>query len=334
MTRIPLAAAAAVSLSALLGSAAAHAHAIAGPRVFPVTLTIDDPGVADEASLPTFSFQRQPDDPDTGRGYQYNLSAELNKRITEHLGIGINGGYTVRTAQSGKTQTGFQNLNVALKYQAWVNAPHEAIVSVGVIRALARTGTAHIGADRYGSTTPTVYFGKGFGDVPVPALRPFAISGTLGYTVADKKLKAINVGTVDPNAGIGAAGSAGGVTGLAAQQFNTGNANRWVGGLSLQYSLTYLRAQVRDIGLPESLNRLTPLVEVAYSSPTGKPSNLGTQVVVAPGVIYGADGFQVGIEALIPANRASGKFVGVITQLHLFFDDLFPNSLGKPLLNY
>ena len=47
-----------------------------------------------------------------------------------------------------------------------------------------------------------------------------------------------------------------------------------------------------------------PLVEVAYSSPASSPSNLGTQVVVAP---------------------------GVITQLHLFFDDLFPHSLGQPL---
>ena len=327
MTRTILAAAAA-GLSALLAGQAAHAHAIAGPRVFPVTLTIDDPGVADEASLPTFSYQRLPDDPDTGHGFQYNIAGEFNKRITEHLGVGVTGGYTVRTQQQGKTQTGFQNLNVTLKYQAWVNGPHEAILSVGVIRELARTGTAHIGADQYGSTTPTAYFGKGFGDVPIPALRPFAVTGTIGFTVADKKLKAINGGGADLGAN-----AQGGVTGLAAQQFNTGYANRLVGGLSVQYSMPYLRAQVRDLGLPEFFNRLTPLVEVAYSSPAGRPSNLGTQVVVAPGVIYGADSYQVGLEALIPANRASGKFVGVVTQLHLFFDDLFPTSLGKPLFN-
>ena len=325
MTRTTLAAAVAASLPALLG-ADAHAHAVAGARTFPVTLTIDDPGVADEASLPTLSFQRQPDDPDTGRGYQYNLAAEFDKRITEHLGVGVTGGYTVRTAQFGKTQTGFQNLNVTLKYQAWVNAPHEAILSLGVIRELARTGTAHTGADQFGSTTPTAYFGKGFGDLPVPALRPFAITGTVGYTVADKKLKAIGAAPSDL-----LANATTGVTGIAAQQFNTGYANRWVGGLSLQYSLPYLASQVRDLGLPEFANRLTPLVEVAYSSPASSPSNLGTQVVVAPGVIYGADSFQVGLEALIPANRASGRFVGVITQLHLFFDDLFPRSLGKPL---
>lgn len=324
MTRATLAAATA-ALSAFLGSTATHAHAIAGARVFPVTLTIDDPGVADEASIPTFSFQQQPNDPDTGRGYQYNLSAEFDKRITERLGVGINDGYTIRTAQHGKTQTGFQDINATLKYQAWVNAPHEAIVSLGVIREFARTGTAHIDADQFGSTTPTAYFGKGFGDLPIPALRPFAITGTAGYTIADKKLKAIG-GMAD----LGANGT-GGVTGLAAQQFNTGYANRWVGGLSLQYSLPYLQSQVRDLGLPGFFNRLVPLVEVAYSSPASSPSNLGTQVVVSPGVIYGGDSFQVGMEALIPANRASGRFVGVITQMHLFFDDLFPNSLGKPL---
>lgn len=329
MKRRILAAAASASLSALLGGAAAHAHAIAGSRVFPVTLTIDDPGVADEASLPTFSYQRLPNDPDTGHGYQYNLSGEFFKRITEKFAIGINDGYTVRSQQFGKTLTGFQDINLTLKYQAWVNAPHEAILSLGVIRELARTGTAHIGADQYGSTTLTAYFGKGFGDVPVRMLRPFAITGTLGWSIADKKLKAINNGTPDL-----AANATGGVTGLAAQQFNTGYANRLVGGLSLQYSMPYLQAQVRDLGLPGFFNRLIPLVEVAYSSPAGKPSNLRTQVVVAPGVIYSGDTYQVGLEALIPANGASGKFVGVITQMHLFFDDLFPNSLGKPIFNY
>jgi hypothetical protein len=53
--------------------------------------------------------------------------------------------------------------------------------------------------------------------------------------------------------------------------------------------------------------------------------------MVSPGVLYEGEWFQIGIEALIPANRATGRNVGVITQFHVFFDDLFPNSLGKPL---
>lgn len=303
----------------------AAAHAIAGARVFPVTLTIDDPGVADEASIPTFTAQRQGASGEAGPGWEYNFGFEFDKRITENFGLGVSTAYTVRTTQGDKTRTGFQNLNVLAKYQAWVNAPHEAIVSLGVVREFGRTGTSHIGADQYGSTTPMLYFGKGMGDVPVPALRPFAVTGTFGYTVADRKLKAIAGSDTGADAGL---------TGVQALQFNSGNANRWVGGLSLQYSLPYLRSQVRDYGLPEFVNRLTPLIEVAWSSPASKPSDLGTQLVFAPGVIYSASSYQVGIEALIPANRASGRNVGVVAQFHLFFDDMFPNSLGKPLLSY
>lgn len=54
-------------LAALVGSCvlpmqAALAHGFAGPRMFISTLLIDDPNVADEASLPTFSFLPQPND--------------------------------------------------------------------------------------------------------------------------------------------------------------------------------------------------------------------------------------------------------------------------------
>jgi hypothetical protein len=42
---------------------------------------------------------------------------------------------------------------------------------------------------------------------------------------------------------------------------------------------------------------------------------------------------QFGIEAQIPVNRASGSHVGVLFDAHLYFDDIFPNSLGKPLFN-
>jgi hypothetical protein len=320
MHRIAAAALLAAACSAAI-TPEAHAHAVAGVRVFPVTLTIDDPGVADEASIPTFSVQRQGASDDLGPGWQYNLAFEWDKRITENFGLGISDAYSIQSTHGDKTRTGWLNLNVSAKYQAWVNAPHEAIVSLGVIREFGRTGTAHIGADEYGSTTPTIYFGKGMGDLPVPALRPIAVTGTFGYTVADKKLKAIQ-STGDSDAGVGS---------LGATRFNNGNSNRWVGGLSFQYSMPYLRSQVRDLGIPEFFNRLTPLVEISWSSPASKPTDLGTQVVVAPGVLYEGDTYQIGIEALIPANRASGRNVGVITQLHLFFDDLFPNSLGKPL---
>lgn len=322
-------AAAALASAGLLGShAPSLAHAVAGARVFPVTLTLDDPGVADEASIPAFTWQRSGAEDGPGSVHEYNINGEFDKRITARLGIGINYGYTVQSTGNDKTRTGWNDLVVTLKYQAYINAPHEFIVALGVIREFGRTGTAHTGADEFGNTTPTIYFGKGFGDLPVPALRPFAVTGTAGFLITDKKLKTTNL---PPDL---AADAAAPLTGLAAQQFNNGYSNRWTGGISIQYSLPYLQSQVRDVGLGPFFGRLTPLVEIAYSSPAGSPSNLGTQVVVAPGVIYQGDSYQVGVEALIPANKASGTNVGVIAQFHVFFDDLFPNTLGKPLFNF
>src|SRR5689334_18239525 len=93
-----------------------------------------------------------------------------------------------------------------------------------------------------------------------------------------------------------------------------------------------LNSSVQALGLPTLLNRMVPLVEwdlsTQISNFNGEERTTGT---VNPGVIYVADKYQIGVEAIIPVNRASGDGVGVIGQLHLYLDDIFPNSLGKPL---
>jgi hypothetical protein len=89
---------------------------------------------------------------------------------------------------------------------------------------------------------------------------------------------------------------------------------------------------VKDYGLPAFVGRLIPLVELDWSSPAFGPAVANPmKLLVAPGAIYLGETFQVGLEALIPANKAAGERVGVILQVHFFFDDLFPNSLGKPI---
>jgi diacylglycerol kinase-like protein len=61
----------------------------------------------------------------------------------------------------------------------------------GVIREFPRTGSPVLGNNDVGTTTPTLYWGKGLGDLPIGWLRPLAITGTIGYQYADKR-----VGTV------------------------------------------------------------------------------------------------------------------------------------------
>ena len=68
------------------------AHGFAGPHMFISTLLIDDPNVADEARLPTFSFLPQPNDGGATPGL-YSLDFEFDKRITENFGFSVGDGY-------------------------------------------------------------------------------------------------------------------------------------------------------------------------------------------------------------------------------------------------
>ncbi len=308
---------AALGIGAMLLAQQAHAHGFAGDHLFVSTLLIDDPNVADEASLPTFSYLPQPTDGGPAPGL-YALGFEFDKRITENFGFALNDGYNWLTQPGSKTANGWQNLVVTLKYKPYVNAEHEFLMSVGVQRAFARTGAngsngAVLGNDDSSSTIPTFYFVKGFGDVPVGWLRPFALTGELGYAIADKKLK------IDP---------------VAYTPVNNGVANAWTGGLTVQYSIRYLSTQVKDYGLPDFVNKLTPLVEMSWTSPASKPNQIQTQYLFGVGVNYTATRWAVGLEALVPGNRQTGSHLGVIAQFHLYFDDLFASTLGKPIVDW
>jgi hypothetical protein len=87
-------------------------------------------------------------------------------------------------------------------------------------------------------------------------------------------------------------------------------------------------------GLPDFINHLIPIVEAQFTAPV--ENNFGNQFVITgtvnPGVIWVGSYFQVGLEAIVPINHASGTSVGAIGQLHFYLDDIFPNSIGKPLL--
>lgn len=295
----------------------AHAHGFAGDHMFISTLLIDDPNVADEASIPTFSYQPQTADSGPSPGL-YGLGFEFDKRITENFGFGVSSGYTWLTRPGAKTTNGWQNLAVTLKYKAYVNPEHEFMLSAGVEREFARTGAngtngAVLDNDDSGSTSPTIYFGKGFGDLPLGFLRPLALTGELAYTIADKKLK------VDPDS---------------REPLNNGMSNGWSGGLSLQYSMRYLSSQVKDYGLPDFVNRLTPVMELAWSSSASRPSQSATQYLWGVGINYTTTNYAFAVEALIPGNQQSGSHLGVIAQFHLYFDDLLPRTLGKPIAEW
>lgn len=320
MTRsfhVPIAAAA-TGLTALLPMSQAHAHCFVGSRFYPATLAIDDPCVADELSLPTVSVLKNGDDPSAR---EIDISGELSKRITDDFGISVGDAFTRLRAPGGRSASGFQNLETTFKYQFLTAPEREFVMSAGLSVEWGNTGNPSVGAEKFSVLTPTVFFGKGLGDLPseLSYLRPFAVTGTFGYAVPTWS-RAVTV-SVDPDSG--------------AVSFDEERIpNFLVYGATLQYNMRYLSSNVVDLGLPNFVNQLIPIVEAQFKTPVANVSTSGTKTTgtVNPGVIWVGPHFQVGAEAIIPINRKSGRDVGWIVQLHVFLDDLFPTTIGRPIL--
>jgi hypothetical protein len=305
---------------ALVSPYGSVAHEIVGNRFFPATIGIDDPGVNDELSIPTVSSFKTGDDPSFR---QLDFSAEFSKRITEAFAISVGTAYSRLSAPGGPTglgADGFQNLETLFKYRVYKNPEHEFVMSVGLGVEWGGTGTARVGANSFNTYTPTVYFGKGFGDLPdtLSWIRPVAITGQVGYAIPGRRSTATF--GVDPDSGDPTIDT----------EFNARVLN-WGG--TLQYSMPYLKSAVVDLGLPEFVNHLIPLVEATLQTPVANTITSGTMTTgtINPGIIWVGNTFQVAVEALIPINPQSGTNVGVIAQLHLYLDDIDPRGIGRPI---
>jgi hypothetical protein len=161
------------------------AHGLIGQRFFPATLAIDDPFVADELSLPTVLHIRNRGGEDSPPTLQTDLSGEFSKRLSPNLGVSLGGTYTLLHPDDGPSTSGFNNMEVALKYVFWKSAEHETLLSAGAGWEIGGTGSKKIGADSFDTVTPQFFFGKGFGDLPdaVDWLKPAALTGALGLAI-------------------------------------------------------------------------------------------------------------------------------------------------------
>jgi hypothetical protein len=295
------------------------AHEIVGNRFFPATIGIDDPGVNDEMSLPTVDNFKTGDDPPIK---QRDISGEFSKRITEDFAISFGSTYTFLspTDPTAPGANGFQNLETTFKYRVFKSPEHEFVFSAGLTVEWGGTGSETVGAEPFNHYVPTIYFGKGLGDLPdtFSWIRPVAITGQVGYSIPARNFTTRF--SVDPDSGELASDT----------EFHPRVLN-WGG--TIQYSMPYLKSAVVDLGLPEFINHLIPLVEATLQTPVANTITSGTLTTgtINPGVIWVGNTFQFAVEALIPINRQSGSNIGVIAQLHLYLDDIDPRGIGKPL---
>jgi hypothetical protein len=278
----------------------ALAHGFAGPRFFPATILTDDPFVADEMSLPTLT--RLPDALD---GTQFSsIEADIAKRITPDFGLTWSHAYDYVQKPGLPKVTGLDTMTTGAQYQLFINDQHEAMGLTGLKVSWGHTGRVQaLGQPDFTTLTPAFNWGKGFGDLPdsVKYLKPFAITGNLSV---DFPTKTESAGTQHPN------------------NFNYG--------FALEYPISYLESQVKDFGLRFPWQQMIPLVEFAAVTPfnRGGGPTIGT---VQPGVIWAGQYFQIGAEMILPMNRDSGHGIGGVVQFHIYLDDSFPKSLGKPI---
>jgi hypothetical protein len=296
---------------------AAFAHGLVGKRFFPATIATDDPFVSDELSLPTISSTRTNASGDEPGGRETSMSGEFSKRITPNLGVSI-GVERQRSAPAGQAAVhGWGNTELGVKYQIYQNEQREALASVGMAWEVGGTGSRAIGAERFSTFTPAVFFGKGFGDVASPMLKPLAVTGSLGIAIPRRS----STTTTDTDPDTGAI-----VTNV------DPNPHVLQLGFALEYSLPYLQSFVKDVGLSEPFSRMIPLVEVSLQRPLDRVTAKRTTGTINPGVLWVGRVVQVGVEAVIPINRQSGHGVGMQAQLLFFLDDIFPSSIGRPLI--
>src|SRR3974390_2469117 len=207
-------------LFVLIPVSGAFAHCIVGNRFFPATLIVDDPCVADELAIPTISVFKNGDTPSAP---DIDISGAFSTRITANCDTSIGSTWTQLKPPGGPTASGFQNLDTAFQLQLLKNAPHELAVMAQLSVEWGGSGAASVGAARFSTYTPTLLFGKGFGDLPdsIRWLRPFAITGQVGYAIPGNSSTTV----VDPDTG---------------ETSNIANPRILLWGGSIQYSITYL----------------------------------------------------------------------------------------------
>ncbi len=207
---------------------------------------------------------------------------------------------------------GFSNLSLGSKFQFYVNAPHETILSLGISADVGGTGSRQVGRDPFTTFAPGLFFGKGFGDLPdsVSFLRPLALTGNISVDIPSSA-SSRSAGDVDPT------------TGLRSVDVER-HAVALETNFALEYSLIYLQDQVKNVGLWKPFDRMIPVVEAVVTTPLDRGQNGQTTASLNPGVIWSGTYCQFGVEALIPLNARSGSRVGVLVQMHFYLDDLLP----------
>lgn len=277
----------------------AGAHGEAGKRFFPATLTFDDPFTQDEFDLLYNSISNAKSE--EGEPVDLNtLDFEYAKSITPGFALSVGAAYVDSKFEDGSTQHGFDNTELSGKVMGGVNEASESVWSYGLDIDVGGTSSHGIG-ESFSVYSPSFYFGKGLGNLFASSsyLRPLAVTGKISVALPEQDDQPRNLNTA----------------------------------FSLQYSMTYLESFVKNVGMPQFLRNSVLLVEMPLQTCLDHGCDGDVTGTVNPGIIFFNHMGQLSLEAVVPVNNRTGDSVGAQLQVHFYLDDLFPNTLGKPLFD-
>jgi len=299
--------AAAAGLAALLATRGAAAHCMIGPRMIPMTITIDTPCVMDDF-MPMATGTRNGD-----HTRELDVPLMFSKRITKDFGVTLAGTWSrmwmpenqsymamimdmpmmgmmmpmlmpMGMYMPGMNMSGWQNLQTTFKYQFLTDKKSEFVLSAGLFVDWGGVGNRSAGAPSFTTLAPTIWFGKGFGDLPEEFgwARALAATGQFGLRIPTwRRTLAYSLSGMSP-AGADMSGMLNSVMDMSCMTMpapltfdmampsidECRHSPTFAYGASLQYSFSYLKKKLKvDLGVPDFVYELNPIVEVQFRTP-------------------------------------------------------------------
>lgn len=285
-------------LLALAPTRAVYAHGVVGDYIFLEPLIAEDPTPANELDIVEPNWTK------TSAGQTFSLGSSVEKVLAmdanemPRFSVGVGSAWQYQSPKVGRHVSGFDDLDMFLKYAFLVVPEHEFLMGAMLDLQLP-TGNPSVQTQNHTSLGPELVWEKGLGDLPnwpgLKYLRPFGLQGDFGY------LPAINGHTSHL---------------MFADQV-------------VEYSLPYLSNSVKDIGLEWPLRNLFLFTEFNYSQLVAGPSGQTfPNLVATPGIAYVGYRFELSLGTQFPINNASvpGTHAAVIGLLDIFYDSIIPQG--------
>ena len=261
-----------------MAPSASFSHGYAGDRYFPPTVDVDDPFAAYEVHL--FAGTR-PAPAERSSVYAAGFGLEP----VDGFGVALDTARRSPNTNQTPVGNGFDNAVLTLKKELVIDGAHEYAITAALVTEIGGTGSH--GTSSRSTFAPTLFYAKGFGDLPdsLRLLRPLAVTGVL------------------------------------AREFPADSARpamlNW--SFTVQYSLLYMQSHVGNFGLAEPFNRLVGVVEFPLKTCLDRGCSGQTSGTVNPGVVWVGKAFNVAVEAIQPLNSRSGHGTGLLVQFQKFF---------------